>query len=173
MIYCHGQLVLQNCIMFLSGQDNNIETIKYYLLNVPTWGYYEFELFYLTCFFLNQDALKILSGRYLVFIERYNDFLEIETEKSKFNLLLVTAFLAKKNYNLAEFYFILFRERDTNYRTLYQDEWMSLLIKILILTKNKEQDSSQKQEIYRLVKQLDHKDFNLLTNMIEKILYTI
>lgn len=117
--------------------------------------------------------MKILSGRYLVFIERYNDFLEIETEKSKFNLLLVTAFLAKKNYNLAEFYFILFRERDTNYRTLYQDEWMSLLIKILILTKNKEQDSSQKQEIYRLVKQLDHKDFNLLTNMIEKILYTI
>lgn len=51
VIYCHGQLVLQNCIMFLSGQDNNIETIKYYLLNVPTWGYYEFELFYLTCFF--------------------------------------------------------------------------------------------------------------------------
>lgn len=90
--YLHYKAVINLLIADINGVDGNeddISTLKTYLLNCDTWGYYELTLFTNTLSFYSNDLIDLVYEKSKKHLIGYNNLLRYKNELSLllFNIL--------------------------------------------------------------------------------------
>lgn len=151
-------LLINNLINYLKGNkldESTLNTLKDYLVNVPGWGHYEFQLFSLCSYLFEADTLILLFSNVIRNIDKYEEFINYEQDLLITLINLVQSFLSKSRLEDAHYFLRLAKSTHKNPLFIYERLLIDFFDCLLGIEFNRSENEIKAYDIIEFFESID------------------